>query len=83
MSTTLEHIRWTLDHDRNCTIHEQELLLSVAEAAVAEWDTHRIWQDANDNLDDTDETWDAIWQKIDSAHDAFRAAIGSLLEEKE
>ena len=56
------------------------LLLAVAEAAVAEWNTHRIWKEADENLDDTDEAWDAVWQRIDAAHDAFRDAIASLLE---
>ena len=59
------------------------LLLAVAEAAVAEWNTHRIWKEADENLDLTDEAWDAVWQRIDAAHDAFRDAIASLLKEKE
>ena len=59
------------------------LLLAVAEAAVAEWNTHRIWKEADENLDDTDEAWDEIWQRIDAAHDAFRAAIEPLLEGEE
>ena len=57
------------------------LLLAMAEAAIAEWDTHRIWQEADDSLEDTDEAWDAVWQRIDAAHEAFRAAIARLLEE--
>ena len=60
---------------------DMDLLLAVAEAAIAEWDTHRIWQEADDSLEDTDEAWDAVWQRIDAAHEAFRAAIARLLEE--
>ena len=63
--------------------NKMPLLLAVAEAAVAEWNTHRIWKEADENLDDTDEAWDAVWQRIDAAHDAFRDAIASLLKEKE
>ena len=56
------------------------LLLAVAEAAIAESLTGRWWKEANDNLDDTDEAWDAVWAKIDAAHDAFKAAIAPLME---
>jgi hypothetical protein len=63
--------------------NKMPLLLDVAEAAVAEWNTHRIWKEADENLDLTDEAWDAVWQRIDAAHDAFRDAIASLLKEKE
>jgi hypothetical protein len=87
MVTRLEAMRVEITghwgEDYGLSKEEALELLAVAEAAVAEWNTHRIWQDANDNMEDTDEAWDAVWQKIDAAHDAFRDAIASLLEEKE
>lgn len=75
--------RWHNDSTEWCTVRKRDLalLLAVAEAAIAEADTSRIWKEANDNLDDTDEAWDAVWAKIDAAHDAFRAALIPLLEE--
>lgn len=92
METVLDHIEWTLNHGRSCTIREQKLLAAVARADETvyglQMERNDIQARINAMYDEGDAPTRAFAHKLgvvdDAILDSCRAlclALAPLLEE--